>query len=364
MNWLRSELCQARHVDALAVAPIYYKIASFSAKQIRLVRNPYFHEWSPAQPDGYPDDIIERFGYRDDVAAARAVQHGEADLTGFDNTVPAAVISDLSSQFARQLHENPSLATGFINLNTRVAPFNDVRVRRAVNYAVDRNHWVALRSAHFFQPSCQVLPPGVPGYKRYCPYTIHRTADGKYHGPDPATAQKLVAASGTRGARVTVSVTPMGYCAPCLNYFISVLKRLGYKAGLEVNAALYNRGGDSRARVQAIGNVYFADFRLASTFLLPFLSCSSFKPATTSNPNLSEFCNHHIDRLMARAQAAQLTDPQAAATLWSRADHDIVDQAPYFVIFNFKDFEFTSARTRNYVFSSFTGTLVDQLWVK
>ena len=43
-------------------------------------------------------------------------------------------------------------------------------------------------------PTCQILPPNIPGYVRYCPYGA----------PDLRTARRLVAASGTRGMRVVV----------------------------------------------------------------------------------------------------------------------------------------------------------------
>ena len=82
-------------------------------------------------------------------------------------------------------------------LNTTLPPFNDVRVRQALNYAVDRNRLVAINGGTITRASCQI-PPGVDGYKRYCPYTVDPDSTGTYHGPDLAKARRLVAASGTR----------------------------------------------------------------------------------------------------------------------------------------------------------------------
>jgi YVTN family beta-propeller protein len=64
-----------------------YKIGSFDPKRgITYVRNPYFREWSQAaQPQGFPNEIVLRFGYADEV---RAVEQGRADfaLDGVPNT--------------------------------------------------------------------------------------------------------------------------------------------------------------------------------------------------------------------------------------------------------------------------------------
>ena len=58
-------------------------------------------------------------------------------------------------------------------MNTNLPPFNNLKARQAVNYAVDRTAAVqAVRRARSSpRPSCQVLPPGFPGHADYCPYT-------------------------------------------------------------------------------------------------------------------------------------------------------------------------------------------------
>jgi len=69
-------------------------------------------------------------------------------------------------------------------LNTRLPPFNDVRVRRALNYAVDRESVVrAVGGQDFAQPTCQFLPPGFAGYRPYCPFTIRPAAGVDWSGP-------------------------------------------------------------------------------------------------------------------------------------------------------------------------------------
>ena len=81
-------------------------------------------------------------------------------------------------------------ATYYFFMNTRRAPFSDVRVRRAVNMAIDRR---ALAAAFGGQaaPTDRVLPPGVPGYRD----------PGALAGPDVAAARRLVSRAGATAPR-------------------------------------------------------------------------------------------------------------------------------------------------------------------
>ena len=102
-----------------------------------IVRNPYFREWShAARPDGYPDRIVWRH-IQSDEAGLTAVERGRAD---YDCTTAylKTGCGEVQTRFAGQLYSTPTSSTLALFLNTRTAPFTDVRVRRAINYAIDR----------------------------------------------------------------------------------------------------------------------------------------------------------------------------------------------------------------------------------
>ena len=66
----------------------------------------------------------------------------------------------------RQVHINPIMITGFMFLNVNAPPFNHLAVRRAVNLALDRGAVVNSYGGPIAaQPTCQILPPGLPGYR-------------------------------------------------------------------------------------------------------------------------------------------------------------------------------------------------------
>ena len=103
------------------------------------------------------------------------------------------------------MHTNPQQATIALFLNTRLAPFDRLDVRRALNYAADRAAAVRVTGGpDVARPTCQILPPHFPGYRPYCPYTAHASTSGIWTAPDLAKARALVARSGTRGMKITV----------------------------------------------------------------------------------------------------------------------------------------------------------------
>ena len=351
-----------------------YMIASYHPNRyLRLVRNPRFHEWyGAAQPAGYPDEIVWQLNVPPN-AQRRAVEQGTADLAndaGAANKLlypPPALLTSLQTRYASQLHLDQTLQTFYIFLNTRQPPFNNLKVRQAVNYAVDRNQMITIRGGpDTEQPTCQMLPPNMNGYQRYCPYTVQPSSDGRYIGPDLAKARRLVAESGTRGQGVTVAGTPI-FQPHGGAYFVSVLGTLGYTAHFKTfkdRNAYFAAVKDSRQKIQAGISGWAHDYPTAGGFLPPLLTCSSFIPNSRRNENLAEFCNHQIDAEIARARSLEVTDPGAASRLWRTVDHEIVQQAPVVFLQNNLQVTLASRRVGNYQYNPQWGVLLDQLWVR
>jgi YVTN family beta-propeller protein len=338
-----------------------YVIAGYrQGHTLTLTRNPQFHEWSKAaQPDGYPDRIVVEMG-GSVPAAVGAVIRGEADAYSTSSTLTPPspkLLERLKLEDASELHSSPQPHTTALFLNTRVAPFNRLDARRALNYAADRAAAVRLAGGpDEARTTCQILPAGFPGYRPYCPYGAT---------PDLARARRLVDRSGTRGMEVTFWSDPSSPSfAP---YAVELLRSLGYRVTTKTPAAdsYYDIVGDSRTAAQIGVTDWIPDYPAASAFIGPLLSCPSFLPASEYNLNDAEFCDHGLDREIGRALTAQVANPYAARGLWERVDRQLVDQAPWVPLVNPKTVDVLSKRVGNYQYSpNGLGMMLDQLWVR
>ena len=332
-----------------------------------LVRNPRFHEWSrEAQPDGYPDRIELTAGSTGQVAA---LEKGTANVL---LAPPLDRVDELARRFANQLHIDPLGATFALVMNTRAAPFDRLAVRRALNYALDRNRIARLTGSSLIaQPTCQILAPTIPGYRPYCPYTLDPGPSGSWTAPDLAKAQELVASSGTKGMKVTLLLSPPVPTAPTLQigrYVVSVLNRLGYKASSNVidNTSAAGAGalGDSRRHPQLGWFTWYQDHPTPANFIDLLLTCRAFVPRSASNLNLAELCDRRIDAEAERAHSLQGSDPASAGETWGRVDRALVDQAPWAPLYNPRAVTALGARVGNYQYHPFWTVLLDQLWVR
>lgn len=347
-----------------------YKFAEYTPnKQIRLVRNPYFKQWSaPAQPAGYPDEILLKFALPIEAEITQ-VENNQADGVVSAESLPADRLNELSTTYAAQTHLNPATALFYMALNVRVPPFNNLKVRQALNYAADRAALVKIQGGtKLAVPSCQVLPPSFPGYQQYCPYTASPAPDG--HGPwtapDMAKARQLVTASGTKGQSVAIvnPNTPLGKSTGV--YFQGLLQTLGYKVSLKLLSPQVANTfvKDSRHKVQITTTIWYQDYQAASDFLVVLTGCSGFQPNSGANANISEFCDRKIQPDMDRALALQSRDPAGAEQLWAKVDREVTDQAPIVAMFNPKVVTFVSKRLGNFQYNPQWGPLWDQVWVQ
>jgi peptide/nickel transport system substrate-binding protein len=335
-----------------------YMIESYvPGRALTLARNPHFRV-RQGRPDGFPDEIEFRLV---GSAGVSAVERGRVDVTAasLDHT-PEDIdaLEDFKARNASQFHVHAEQATVLLFLNTTHPPFDDVRVRRAVNYAVDRAAISESYGSRFAQTTCQLRPPGTVGFRRYCPYTAAPRPTGEWKAPDLTRARTLVAASGTRGMSVTVWTYP-GFWEQAAVGAVRALNELGYRATIRRTKgykAYFEMVADEKTRGVQAGMIGWYGVARTASSLLTLLRCSP--------PDFSFFCNRRIDRRMARALAIEATDDDGATALWERIERDLVDRAVWVPLFTPTHAIIVSKRVGNYQYNPEAKLLFDQLWVR
>jgi YVTN family beta-propeller protein len=338
-----------------------YRIASYvPSKRARLMRNPHFHPWSAdAQPPANADGVDVTFA-ADERASVVPARIDKADIAV--GTPPPADAPGLLARYASRIQTTPTLGNTILFMNTRAPPFDDVRVRRAVNFALDRGRLARLVGAPLLgQPTCQALPPGLLGYRPYCPYTRSSRRSGVWTAADLGKARRLVREAGANGARVTVwGFKPLDNPARAI---AATLNRIGLRARPHIvdGDRLFSSAADSRSGVQVSLSGWGADYPTPFGYLFNVFDCRAFVPASRFNSNYSEFCDRRVEAAMDRALAAETSDVGASASLWAAVDRMITDAAPSASIATNRRIAVVSKRVQNYQSSLRWGPLLSQL---
>jgi peptide/nickel transport system substrate-binding protein len=341
-----------------------YYFASYDPnKQLVMKRNPYFHEWSKAaQPAGYPDQITQSYGLTVE-AQITAIENGQADWTL--EAPPADRLNELGTKYAPQTHVETLTAFWYAPMNVNIPPFTSLKARQAVNYAIDRNALVKIFGGpKLAVPNCQVLPPGFPGNKPYCPYT--KNPGTTWSAPDVAKAKQLVNESGQKGAKVVV-ISPDDEVQKAVGvYLASVLNQIGFKATSKTISGniAFTYAQNTKNKVQINVQQWYQDYPAASDFLHVLFGCESFHPGSDSSINMAGFCNKPINDQMHKALKLEETSFPKANALWAKIDREVTDQAPMATLFTPRHIDFVSKRVGNFVFSKQFYWLVDQSWVQ
>jgi peptide/nickel transport system substrate-binding protein len=253
----------------------------------------------------------------------------------------------------------------YLAMNTRLAPFDNIKARQAVNLAIDRSALVKIYGgANLATPTCQVLPPLFQGYQAYCPYT--KNPGTKWSAPDVERARQLVKESGTAGQKVTLIAEDTAVQKGISTYVQSVLNDLGYQASVKLLSTnvQFTYIQNTSNKVQISSTTWYQDYPAPSNFLNVLFSCANFHPGSDASINIAGVCDKGLDADLTKAMNTALTDPTGAATQWAAIDRKVVDLSPVAVMFNPKLLDFVSKRVGNFIFSGEFYFLYNQAWVK
>jgi ABC-type transport system substrate-binding protein len=308
-----------------------FKLAEWTLGQ-RLVFEKNADYWRAGIP--YLDQVVFEVGQEPVVALLR-LQNGEVDVPG-DGIPPAKfreVMSDPAQ--AERVVEGGQLHTGYITLNVNTPPMDDVRVRQAINMAINKARIVQIINGRAV-PATQPLPPTMPGY-----------TDG-YDGYafDVEGAKALLAEAGLPDGFETelyvMNTDPNPRIAQAIQ---SDLADIGVTAAIKslAQANVIEAGGNGSApMIWSGGMAWIADFPDASNFYGPILGCAG---AVDGGWNWSWYCNEALDEMATKADSitdAAMTDERLK--MWSDVYMGVMEDAPWVPVFNEQRYTMKSPR--------------------
>jgi len=215
-------------------------------------------------------------------------------------------------------------STYYVFMNTREKPFDDERVRQAVNFAIDKRAMQRIFGG-LLAPSCNFLPPGMKGYQKIepCPY------GDPTQEPDLEKARQLIQEAGAEGTQVTVWGNDEDPSKPVTEYVADVMNQIGLDARPRiVEASVYFQTiGNQKTKAQAGFANWFQDFPHPANFMF-LINGASIQE--TNNQNFGNVDDQEINDLIDGAD--KNTDLDAAAADYAEADRLAVERgyiAPY-----------------------------------
>jgi peptide/nickel transport system substrate-binding protein len=312
--------------DALNVGTGPFRIAKYvPGDRIELVRNDAY--WGKKSP-------IQTLTFRyisDSAASLLAVRSGQ--VTGSFG-IPAADFNVYSSLSGMHVVRGPNPQVTMLSINTTRPPWNDVHVRRAVAYAVDKAtivdallHGTGAVASTLPSPSSmqRVLPAKAQE-------ALYAQLD-KYHYNLQAAKQELARSSVPNGFQdaITVQTADQARIAQVVS---QALAGIGITLNVsQVPGAAY---GDAVffKHTASIAVVQFATDNLDPVTLPLYLTSSRNIIANGGYLNLAEYKNAKLDALLGEARALPLNKVALRAKDITSALKIIADQVPYVPIYN------------------------------
>lgn len=300
-------------------------------RQVTFERNKDYYK--PGLPK--LDTIVFEVGQEPTVALLR-LQRGEVDILG-DGIPPARFLTVKDDPANKDLIiQGDQLHTGYVSLNVKMKPFDNLDVRKAVNMAINKDRICKIINNRAV-PANQPLPPGMPGYdKNYKGYPF-----------DPEKAKALLTKAGFADGFTTELFANNTDPNPRIAQAIQQdLAAIGIKAEIKTLAqsTVIAAGGepDQAPMIWSGGMAWIADFPDPSNFYGPILGGGG---AVKGGWNWAWYINEDLDKRAMEADS--LSDPkrlEERLEMWRSIYISVMEDAPWVPIFNELRFTMRAAR--------------------
>jgi peptide/nickel transport system substrate-binding protein len=340
-----SKKTSAYDQHVVATGP-YYVDKYIPSEQIIMKKNP---NWDPSTDEarkGYVDEVDWKMGFDNAVCVQKVLS----------NDYDTAVDCEPEGPELKQIVQDPDLKARFFNLpiactsylfmNTTVKPFDNVKVRQAINYLVDKqNQLKVLGGSYTGDVATSVLPPGMVGHldpSEYNPFPSPNSAG------DVDKAKELLKEAGYPNGfdgKLLLVGDASGAGPKQLESLRSDLQKVGF-TNLSIKQLNYPDYYTQYYSVPRTNTAFgFAawceDYPSPVTFLEPLLYGKNIRPQ--GNNNYSELDDPKVNNAIEEASKIPINKPEAADA-WANANKLATEAAAWVPIRWYLDRDLGSTR--------------------
>jgi peptide/nickel transport system substrate-binding protein len=335
-----------------------YMIKSYTPKRsVLMVRNPYWADNAKVMGNDCTNCWnVDEFDFKEGISGDSQllqIRNNQLDLS-YDRSAPTgaqvnAVLNDPSTK--SRVSVTPDAAIGYFFFNTTVPPFDNPKVRQAVNYGIDRTSLIKLVGGQYTgTPWSQILPKNLLGDEK---------ADIYPNAPDIAKAKQLLQES---GVKTPISTTLIYQNKPPGDDIAANFKQTMAQIGIDVtlkglSSDVYYQYVQSPKNKAPMGTaIWGQDFPDAVTFFVPLLHSGSLS-------NYSQYRSAATDAAIGKAKLIPPGPDRARA--WAQLSTKVEStDAPWAVYRNRLVVNFFSARLGGFAYNTTKQLYFNLLYVK
>jgi oligopeptide transport system substrate-binding protein len=251
-------------------------------------------------------------------------EEGDLDMTSVGlNDIDR--VSDPTNPLSEDLHKVDSLGVFYVGLNIDQPPFDDVKIRQAFNYALNRERIIDVVYRKTRPVAWGIIPPSMPHYSN---------PDLKPLEYDPEKALELISESKYGDVTELPDITffVLGAGGSTGRIIEAIVASYEENLGLSVNVQQtdwatflsdLNRP-DNPNQMWGGEAGWIADYPDPHNFLDVLFRCDSLQ-------NHTHYCNPEVDELLDLAGAED--DPDAREELYRQVEQIVIDEAPWVPLF-------------------------------
>jgi len=271
-----------------------FELQSYNGTQCVLTKNPsYFMVDQYGNHLPYLDKIVMTVN-KDDQIDGMHFQQGQTafiawNMEGIPSDIYPKFISDPT--LSKMVVTQPQNSTRYLGMNSKMKPFDNVLVRQAIEYAIDKQQIATLLNNRV-DVANQPLPPGITGY-------VKNLAPDATYTYDPAKAKQLLAQAGYPNGGLTVTLTSDNQ--PDRMKIDAAVQNMLQAVGIKVNIDAMDWNSElaicEKGQAAFYQMAWIQDFPDASDFLNTLFN-SSQAPIN----NMSNYSNPQVDQWLNQAQ--------------------------------------------------------------